>query len=55
MEALQRERERETERETANTQAFLSYDILSEINAGNFLARRSLEAMQATEGMRDTE
>ena len=38
------------EGETPNTPAILSFDILSEINAGNYLARRSLEAMQATEG-----
>ena len=38
------------ERETPTTQAILSYNIMSEINAGNYLARRSLEAKQATEG-----
>ena len=38
------------DRETPTTQAILSYSIMSEINAGNFLARRSLEAIQATEG-----
>ena len=38
------------EREVPSRQAILSYNILSEINAGNYLARRSFEAMQATEG-----
>ena len=38
------------EREAPSRQAILSYNILSEINAGNHLARRSFEAMQATEG-----
>ena len=28
----------------------MAYDVLGELNAGNFLARRSLEDMQATEG-----
>ena len=37
-------------RDYARRVAILSYDILSEINAGNYLARRSLEAMQSTEG-----
>ena len=37
-------------RETPNTQAFLSYKILSEITAGNYSVTRGLEAMQATEG-----
>ena len=37
-------------RETPTTQVILSYNILSEINAGNFLARRSLETLHATEG-----
>ena len=38
------------EREAPSRQAILSYNILSEINAGNYLARRSFEVMQATEG-----
>ena len=38
------------ERESSTTQAVPSYNIMSEINAGNYLARRSLEAMQDTEG-----
>ena len=38
------------ERESPTTQAVLSYNIMSEINAGNYLGRKSLEAVQDTEG-----
>ena len=38
------------ENEVPNRQTIVSYDVLGELNAGNFLARRSLEDMQATEG-----
>ena len=41
---------RAREGEPPTTQAILSYHILSETNAGNYLARTSLDAMQATEG-----
>ena len=37
------------EHEVPNIQAIIS-DVLGELNAGNFLARRSLEDTQATEG-----
>ena len=38
------------EKETPNTQTLISYDMIGEINAGNVLARRSLEDMRPTEG-----
>ena len=37
-------------RQTPDTQTVISYDVLGDMNAGNFLARRSLEDMRATEG-----
>ena len=39
-----------TEHETPNIPTIIAYDVLQELNAGNFLARRSLEDMQASEG-----
>ncbi|CAK9082732.1 unnamed protein product [Durusdinium trenchii] len=39
-----------TEHEVPNIPTIIAYDTLQELNAGNFLARRSLEDMQATEG-----
>ena len=41
------------EHEAPNIPTIISYDVLQELNAGNFLAvlaRRSLEDMQASEG-----
>ena len=38
------------EHEAPDLQTIVSYDALGELNAGNFLARRSLEDMQGTEG-----
>ena len=36
--------------EIQDLRTVISYDVLGEMNAGNFLARRSLQDMQATEG-----
>ena len=41
------------ERETPDTEAIISYDMMGEINAANFLARRSLENMRPTEEQYD--
>ena len=38
------------EKETPNAQTLISYDMMGEINAGNFLARKSLEDVRSTEG-----
>ena len=38
------------EHEVPSFQTIISYDVLGELKAGNCLARRSLEDMQATEG-----
>ena len=38
------------EQEAPNTLEIISYDIMGEMNAANFLARRSLEDMRTTEG-----
>ena len=37
-----------TEPETPDTARVSAYDVLQELNAGNFLARRSLEDMRAS-------
>ena len=39
-----------TDPDTPDTTTISAYDVLQELNAGNFLARRSLEDMQATPG-----
>ena len=38
------------ERQVPDLQIVISYDVLGEMNASNFLARRSLEDMRATAG-----
>ena len=38
------------EKQTPDTHTVISYDVLGEMNAGNPLARRSLEDTRATEG-----
>ena len=38
------------EKETPNRQTTITYDMMGEINAGNFLARRNLEDVRSTEG-----
>ena len=38
------------EHEVPDLQTIINYDVLGGLNTGNFLARRSLEDMQATEG-----
>ena len=37
------------EKETPHRQTIITYHVMGEINAGNFLARRSLEDMRSTE------
>ena len=39
------------DRETLNVQSIISYDMMSEINAGNFLARRSFEDVRTKRGI----
>ena len=38
------------EHEVPNLHTTIQYDVLGELNAGNFLARRSTEDMLATDG-----
>ena len=38
------------ERQDPDARGIISYDMLRELNAGNYLARRSLEDMRSTAG-----